>query len=188
MLLRSVGSRAGHRTLTFLQPLEAADRVSVVGNFNDWTPGRLTLRAAGEVAEASVELPNNYIAVFRYLGEGDHWFDEPQADVVDAGGSVVFGVEDEPVADEPQPGASVVVEPEPSKLSPAAKAEKIGQKRREREEQKATQAIEKARAKQKKLADKVTKAAQKQRKAAERVAKERERVAKKAAKKAGKKA
>ena len=185
MLLRSVGPRAGFRTLTFSLPLEWAGRVSVVGNFNDWTPGHLTLQAAGEVARVSVELPNNYIAVFRYLAEGDHWFDEPEADVVDGGGSVVFGVE-EAVADEPQPTASGDgPEAEATVLSPAQKAKKIGNKRREREEAKA---IEKARAKQKKLADKVTQAAQKQRKAAERVAKERERMAQKLAKKKSKKA
>ena len=185
MLLRSVGPRAGFRTLTFSLPLEWAGRVSVVGNFNDWTPGHLTLQAAGEVARVSVELPNNYIAVFRYLAEGDHWFDEPEADVVDGGGSVVFGVE-EAVADEPQPTASGDgPEAEATVLSPAQKAKKIGNKRREREEAKA---IEKARAKQKKLADTVTQAAQKQRKAAERVAKERERMAQKLAKKKSKKA
>lgn len=188
MLLRSVGPRAGFRTLTFSLPLEWAGRVSVVGNFNDWTPGHLTLQAAGEVARVSVELPNNYIAVFRYLAEGDHWFDEPEADVVDGGGSVVFGVE-EAVADEPQPTASGDgPEAEATVLSPAQKAKKIGNKRREREEAKAAKAIEKARAKQKKLADKVTQAAQKQRKAAERVAKERERMAQKLAKKKSKKA
>ena len=70
MLHRSP-ARAGLRTLTFTLPLEWAGRASVVGNFNDWMPGRLTLSADGDVARASVELPDDYIAVFRYLGEGD---------------------------------------------------------------------------------------------------------------------
>ena len=89
MLHRSP-ARAGLRTLTFTLPLEWAGRASVVGNFNDWTPGRLTLSADGDVARASVELPDDYIAVFRYLGEGDHWFDEPEADFIDAGASVIL--------------------------------------------------------------------------------------------------
>lgn len=95
MLTRSPASVPGHRTLTFTLPAEWADRVSVVGNFNDWTPGQLTLVADGDVARASVVVANDYTAVFRYLGEGDHWFDEPEADHVDAGGSVVLPVTDE---------------------------------------------------------------------------------------------
>lgn len=171
MLLRTP-ARPGHRTLTFTLPAEWAGRVSVVGNFNDWTPGRLTLERVGDAAVASVELPNDYIAVFRYLGEGDHWFDEPDADVVDGGGSVVLA------------GPDVDAHP----LSPAVKAKKVGKKRRAREEEAARKAAEEARKKSKKLADKVTKAAHKQRKAAARMVEERERMARKAARKAAKKA
>ncbi|MBB1499908.1 hypothetical protein H5397_00410 [Propioniciclava sp. MC1683] len=192
MLHRSP-ARAGLRTLTFTLPLEWAGRASVVGNFNDWTPGRLTLSADGDVARASVELPDDYIAVFRYLGEGDHWFDEPEADMVDGGGSVVWPepwasgvveVEDAPEAGEPAPAKDAA----PRKPSPAEKAKKVGKKRREREEEKAREAAEEARKKSRKLADKVAKASDKQRKAAERVARERERMAAKQAKKAAKKA
>ena len=53
MLHRSP-ARAGLRTLTFTLPLEWAGRASVVGNFNDWTPGRLTLSAERDVARWSV--------------------------------------------------------------------------------------------------------------------------------------
>lgn len=196
MLHRSP-ARAGLRTLTFTLPLEWAGRASVVGNFNDWTPGRLTLSADGDVARASVELPDDYIAVFRYLGEGDHWFDEPEADMVDGGGSVVWPepwasgvveVEDAPEVEPEAVGAAPAAEETPPrKPSPAEKAKKVGKKRREREEEKAREAAEKARKKSRKLADKVAKAADKQRKAAERVARERERMAAKQAKKAAKK-
>ena len=175
----------GHRTLTFSLPLEWAGRVSVVGNFNDWTPGRHTLVASGDVATASVELPSEYIAVFRYLGDGDHWFDEPEADFVDAGGSVVLAAAEASEPAEWRDGRPAVApEPGPSApLSPAQKAKTVGRKRKEREEEKAREAAEKTRRKRKKLADKITKAAQKQRKAAERVAREREKAARKAAKK-----
>lgn len=172
MLHRTPAARAGRRTLTFTLPAEWAGRVSVVGNFNDWTPGRLTLERVGDAAVASVELPNEYVAVFRYLAEGDHWFDEPDADFVDGGGSVVLA------------GPDVDAHP----LSPAVKAKKVGKKRRAREAEKAAKAAEEARKKSKKLADKVRKAARKQRKAAEKVAEERERMARKLAKKTAKKA
>lgn len=182
MLKRSPASVPGHRTLTFILPAEWADRVSVVGNFNDWTPRRLTLARVGDRAEASVDLPNEYIAVFRYLGEGDHWFDEPEADFVDGGASVVLA------APAVEPVEARVAEPVEALPSPAQKAKKVSRKRREREEEKVQQAAEKKRRKRKELADKITKAAQKQRKAAERMARERERMARKAAKKAAKKA
>ena len=52
MLHRSP-ARAGLRTLTFTLPLEWAGRASVVGNFNDWTPGRLTLSADGDVTRVA---------------------------------------------------------------------------------------------------------------------------------------
>ncbi|MDO5535578.1 MAG: isoamylase early set domain-containing protein [Propionibacteriaceae bacterium] len=168
MLRRTSSSVPGHRTLTFVLPAEWVGRASVVGNFNDWTPGALPLTAGDEGAVASVDLPADYIAVFRYLGDGGHWFDEPEADFVDAGGSVVLE------AAGPQPLDR--------SLSPAEKAQKVSRKRRQREEEKAAEAVEKAHKKRKKLADKVAQAADKQRKAAKKVAKEREKAQRKAAK------
>lgn len=119
MLLRS-SSTPGRRTLTFRLPADhPAGETSVVGNFNDWTPGALPMVPDAEgMKSATVELNSDYIAVFRYLGENDWWFDEPEADYMDAGASVVLGVEDdreqEPtVESEPQPEATAEVAPEP---------------------------------------------------------------------------
>ena len=55
MLHRTPAARAGRRTVTFTLPAEWAGRVSVVGNFNDWTPGRLTLSADGDSLDIEAE-------------------------------------------------------------------------------------------------------------------------------------
>lgn len=77
------------RKITFSLPAEAG-QVSVVGNFNDWTPGANALAKRGSVRSTSVVVPTDYIAVFRYLGEDGLWFDEPEASFVDAGASVLL--------------------------------------------------------------------------------------------------
>lgn len=198
MLQRTRAAVAGRRILTFSLPLEWAGRASVVGNFNDWTPGALPLQEVGGAAEASVELADDYIAVFRYLGEGDHWFDEPDADFVDGGGSVVLG--EEPgeeavaVAGASEEEAEWVVSPaEPAASAPrlpsaAERSVEVAGKKRRKAEEKAARAEEKARKKASDLAAKVKKAAEKQRKAAERVAKENAKQAAKDAAKQAKKA
>ena len=72
-------SRAGARRVTFSLPMSAPPgRVSVVGSFNDWTPGRhhLTPRSNGR-RSAVVEVPPGTVLQFRYLGEDGLWFDDP---------------------------------------------------------------------------------------------------------------
>lgn len=89
---------AAHGTatkLTFALPADQPEGpVSVVGNFNDWTPGatRLVKRSNGQ-RSASVTVPADYIANFRYLAEDGVWFDETEADFIDDGASVVWGRE-----------------------------------------------------------------------------------------------
>jgi len=63
--------------------------VSVVGTFNDWTPGRheLVPRRDGS-RSVSVTLPAGEHR-FRYLGTGGLWFDDSAADNVDATGSLL---------------------------------------------------------------------------------------------------
>lgn len=197
MLQRTRAADVGQRILTFSLPLEWAGRASVVGNFNDWTPGVLPLEAVGDTAEASVMLPENYNAVFRYLGDGDHWFDEPQADFIDGGGSVVMGVEPDEVAfavagsgTGEEPARVATAEPAASEQRLPSAAERsvtVTEKNRLKAEQRAGRAADKARKKASDLTAKVAKAADKQRKAAERVAREAQRQAKKAAEKVQKK-
>jgi hypothetical protein len=70
--------------------------VSVVGSFNGWTPGInvFVLRADGtRVADVTVRTEED--VHFRYLGSGGFWFDDPDADEINEGGSVLYlGAED----------------------------------------------------------------------------------------------
>lgn len=77
--------------LTFAIPTDAATgTISVVGDFNDWTPGAHVLRrrSNGTVSAAVTVQPGSTVR-FRYLGENGHWFDEPDADYIDSQGSVL---------------------------------------------------------------------------------------------------
>ena len=79
-------------TLTFSLPTSAVDgTVSVVGTFNDWTPGAHPLRRRSNgTASASVKVPAGTTVRFRYLGENGLWFDDADADEITAEGSVVL--------------------------------------------------------------------------------------------------
>ncbi len=91
MLKTARDPKTGGRKITFSLPADhAGGTISVVGNFNDWTPGVTVLARRGATQSASVVVAADYIAVFRYLGENDFWFDEPEASFVDAGASVLM--------------------------------------------------------------------------------------------------
>jgi 1,4-alpha-glucan branching enzyme len=68
--------------VTFAIPTQVAPkRVSVVGDFNEWTPGTHTLvKRANGTHSVSVTVPKGSSYRFRYLGEGGQWFDDPEAD------------------------------------------------------------------------------------------------------------
>jgi 1,4-alpha-glucan branching enzyme len=63
--------------------------VSVVGTFNDWTPGchQLVQRRDGS-RSVSVNLPAGEHR-FRYLATGGLWFDDHTADAVDNSGGII---------------------------------------------------------------------------------------------------
>ena len=91
MIRRSRVAKTGDVKLTFtLPPDQPTGDVSVVGSFNDWTPGthRLVRRTNG-TRSVSVTVPAGATVRFRYLGQDGHWFDEPDADTVDQEGCVV---------------------------------------------------------------------------------------------------
>ena len=91
MIRRSRVAKTNEIKLTFtLPPNEPSGDVSVVGTFNDWTPGqhRLVRRTNG-TRSVSVTVPSGSTVRFRYLGQNGQWFDEPQADAIDHEGSVV---------------------------------------------------------------------------------------------------
>ena len=90
MIRRSRVAKTGDVKLTFtLPPDQPSGDVSVVGTFNDWTPGAHKLvRRTNGTRSISVTVPAGATVLFRYLGQDSHWFDEPEADAVDHEGCV----------------------------------------------------------------------------------------------------
>jgi hypothetical protein len=64
--------------------------ISAVGTFNDWTPGRHKLvRRNNGTRSVTLRVPYGSEVRFRYLGSGGRWFDDPDADTIDAGGATI---------------------------------------------------------------------------------------------------
>ncbi|MFN8051547.1 MAG: isoamylase early set domain-containing protein [Acidimicrobiales bacterium] len=60
---------------------DAPGAVSVVGDFNDWTPTVHPMRKrTNGTRSAVVELPAGEPVQFKYLGEDGQWFTDPDAD------------------------------------------------------------------------------------------------------------
>jgi 1,4-alpha-glucan branching enzyme len=77
-------------TVTFALAQADDGPVSVVGDFNDWTPGVHVLRKRSNgTRSVSVTLPAGQPVRFRYLAEGGRWFDDPDADVQQEDGSLL---------------------------------------------------------------------------------------------------
>jgi 1,4-alpha-glucan branching enzyme len=65
-------------------------KVSVVGDFNGWTPGRHTLvKRTNGTRSVVLTLQPGSTHRFRYLAEGGQWFDDPDADAHTAEGGVL---------------------------------------------------------------------------------------------------
>lgn len=65
-------------------------QASVVGSFNGWTPGLDSLENDHDGTRSVViGLSYGERHVFRYLGPGDEWFDDPDADEITVEGSVL---------------------------------------------------------------------------------------------------
>jgi 1,4-alpha-glucan branching enzyme len=91
VIRRSTDKRSGQVKLTFAIPLDAHEgAVSVVGDFNGWTPGVHTMvKRANGTRSVVVSLPSGTESRFRYLGEGGRWFDDHDADHVDHQGGLL---------------------------------------------------------------------------------------------------
>jgi 1,4-alpha-glucan branching enzyme len=78
--------------VTFVLPTEEPHgRVSVVGDFNDWTPGAHTLvRRSNGTRSVKVAVPAGGTFGFRYLAEGGLWFDDPAIEHRDAENGLVL--------------------------------------------------------------------------------------------------
>ncbi|PID53418.1 MAG: isoamylase [Micrococcales bacterium] len=91
MIKQSRGATSAERKVTFVLPAgEPAGTVSVVGDFNDWTPGRHILRKRSNgTRSVAITVPAGATVKFRYLGEGGYWFDDTHAHALtDEGGLV----------------------------------------------------------------------------------------------------
>lgn len=91
MVKLSRPSKAGTRQVTFALPTaELEGAVSVVGSFNDWTPGvHLLRRRSNGTASVAITVPTGVPVRFRYLGENGRWFDDESVQV-DAEGGIVL--------------------------------------------------------------------------------------------------
>ncbi|WP_424188295.1 isoamylase [Actinokineospora sp. G85] len=67
--------------------------ISVVGPFNDWTPGATRLRnRADGLRSATVVVPAGTEVAFRYLADDGTWRDDPDVHDRDEHGNPVFTV------------------------------------------------------------------------------------------------
>jgi 1,4-alpha-glucan branching enzyme len=84
---------AGSVRVTFVLPVDSADarsRCSVVGNFNDWQPGRHEMRRRSNgTRSVAVTLPQGSRVRFRYLAENGHWFNDPDVPTREGADSVL---------------------------------------------------------------------------------------------------
>jgi 1,4-alpha-glucan branching enzyme len=83
--------QAGQTTIKFVLDDQIHNGpVSVVGTFNEWTPGthRLVRRSNG-TRSVSVAVPHGQEIRFRYLGSGGAWFDDPDAHAFCSEGSLL---------------------------------------------------------------------------------------------------
>ena len=91
MIRRSRVAKTDNIKVTFALPQDQpSGSVSVVGYFNDWTPGTHVLaKRTNGTRSVSVTIPKGTSVRFRYLGEGGHWFDDPEADRRDDDAGVI---------------------------------------------------------------------------------------------------
>jgi hypothetical protein len=107
----------------FIGPYEEADEVSVVGSFNDWTPGVDVLAPREDGSRtAVVRITHPGDVHFRYLATGGRWFDDPDADSITEDGGTLFRVEDDLADTDPTARATTARTRRPRK-TPAKKTE-----------------------------------------------------------------
>ena len=82
MIRQSRVAKSDDIKVTFALPQnEPTGAVSVVGDFNDWTPGRHVLaKRANGTRSVAITVPAGAKYRFRYLGENGLWFDEPEVE------------------------------------------------------------------------------------------------------------
>ncbi|ALG10108.1 hypothetical protein [Kibdelosporangium phytohabitans] len=80
-MIRKRRQKNGMVTVTWVLPFDVHDGpVSVVGCFNDWTPGSHVLgKRSNGTRSVSWTAPAGAETRFRYLGHGGRWFSDPDA-------------------------------------------------------------------------------------------------------------
>jgi len=83
-MIKKVNKRSSDQVkVTFVLPDDHphGDEVSVVGEFNDWTPGEHRfVRRSNQTYSTNVSLPEDGRYAFRYYSEDKGWIDEDEAD------------------------------------------------------------------------------------------------------------
>jgi 1,4-alpha-glucan branching enzyme len=92
LIKRSRIAKSGDVKVTFTLPADTPPGpVSVVGDFNDWTPGKHVLvKRAGGVRSVAITVPPGTAMRFRYLGDNGNWFDDDDADRRDGDAGIVI--------------------------------------------------------------------------------------------------
>jgi hypothetical protein len=113
MIEREAGN--GSVLVTFSLPVSEGE-VSVLGSFNNWDPAAHPLRGDGASQTATVELAPGSRHEFRYLGSDGRWFDDPDADALEGGNSILLiGAIDSIAATGDSAGDVTVATPTPAK-------------------------------------------------------------------------
>ncbi len=83
-MIKKVNKQSSDRVkVTFVLPEDHphGGDVSVVGDFNDWTPGaHRFVRRSNQTYSTNVLLPEDARYAFRYYSEEDGWINEEEAD------------------------------------------------------------------------------------------------------------
>ena len=83
-MIKKVNKRSDDTVkVTFVLPDDHpyGEEVSVVGDFNDWTPGEHRfVRRSNQTYSTNVTLPENGRYAFRYYSEEEGWINEDEAD------------------------------------------------------------------------------------------------------------
>lgn len=84
-MIRVKRAADGHRLVTFAlaqDDLPGTGKASVVGNFNEWEPGRHELRRRSNgTLSTTVEVAEGTTLTFRYLGDQGVWFNDSNTEV-----------------------------------------------------------------------------------------------------------
>lgn len=113
--------------ITFVQPIDTGP-VSVVGDFNGWDPAvhPLKKRSNGTRSVTVTVPPGRH--TFRYLAEGGAFFDDADADTLEANG--FGGTHSVLVVDGALPMEMETVEPEPTPAETPKRTRGLGRKKK----------------------------------------------------------